>query len=77
MLPRDRLFVILVNLAVRPVKFDSVAIGGNDQESDETASEDLQQTRISFDLWSSFWSNLGFVAVMLLAGCVYLSRKDF
>ena len=55
----------------------SVAIGGNDQESDETVSEDLQQTRITFDLWSSFWSNLGFVAVMLLAGCVYLSRKDF
>ncbi len=55
----------------------SVAIGGNDQESDETASENLQQTRITFDLWSSFWSNLGFVAVMLLAGCVYLSRKDF
>ena len=55
----------------------SVAIGGNDPEGDETATENLQQTRISFDLWSSFWSNLGFVAVMLLAGCVYLSRKDF
>ncbi len=55
----------------------SVAIGGNDPESDETATENLQQTRISYDLWSSFWSNLGFVAVMLLAGCVYLSRKDF
>ncbi len=55
----------------------SVVISEGDGQGDESGSENLQQTRISFDLWSSFWSNLGFVAVMLTAGCVYLSRKDF
>jgi hypothetical protein len=55
----------------------TVVLGENNSEADETGSENLQQTRISFNLWASFWSNLGFVAVMLLAACIYLHRKDF
>jgi hypothetical protein len=42
-----------------------------------SATEDLNQERVTFDLKASFLSNLGFIAVMLAAGCVYLIRKDF
>jgi hypothetical protein len=54
----------------------SVAIGEQEQDEDN-GTENLQQRRITFNLWASFWSNLAFVAVMLLGGCVLLARRDF
>lgn len=52
----------------------TVAVDANQAEQ---PAENLNQQRITFDLWTSFWSNLGFIAVMLAAGCVYLIRRDF
>lgn len=50
----------------------------NDSDPDEAdGSSNLQQTRITVDLWRSFWSNVAFVGVMLLSGCLYLGRRDF
>lgn len=43
-----------------------------------TSSQDnLEDKRIVFDPWSSLWSNLAFIAVMLGCGCLYLIRSDF
>ncbi len=55
----------------------SVVIDSNQGDQAASDSEDLSQNRVSFDLWSSFWSNVGFIAVMLTVGCVYLMRRDF
>jgi ABC-type transport system involved in multi-copper enzyme maturation permease subunit len=55
----------------------TVAIDNDEGRNRNTVTEDLQQTRIAFDPWSSLWSNLGFIAIMLLAGCLYTSRSDF
>jgi hypothetical protein len=29
------------------------------------------------DVWGPVWSNLAFLAVVLLISCVYIARKDF
>lgn len=55
----------------------TVAIDNDEGRNRNTVTEDLQQTRIAFDPWSSLWSNLGFIAFMLLAGCLYTARSDF
>ena len=54
----------------------TVAIG-DDGSDDAAEGNNLQQTRITLNLWGSFWSNVAFVSVMLLLGCLYLSRRDF
>jgi hypothetical protein len=41
------------------------------------AGDDLQGRRVVFDPWAAVYSNLGFIAVMLGLGCVYLVRADF
>ncbi len=38
---------------------------------------DLRTDRVVIDVWSPIWSNLGFLAVVLGFGCVYIWRKDF
>jgi hypothetical protein len=38
---------------------------------------DLRTDRVVIDIWSPIWSNLGFLAVVLGIGCVYIWRKDF
>ena len=43
----------------------------------QTAGDDLQGRRVVFDPWAAVYSNLGFIAVMLGLGCVYLVRADF
>lgn len=43
----------------------------------ETTGDDLQGRRVVFDPWAAVYSNLGFIAVMLALGCVYLVRADF
>ncbi len=55
----------------------SEVIGRDPNAQGANASEDLGQQRVTFDLWKSFWSNLGFIAVMLFFGCLYLIRHDF
>ena len=55
----------------------SEVIGRDPNSQGANASEDLGQQRVTFDLWKSFWSNLGFIAVMLFFGCLYLIRHDF
>lgn len=56
----------------------AVVSGNNDSGPFGAADRDnLQQDRITFDLWSVFRSNLAFIAVMLAAGCWYISRRDF
>jgi|GEM_PF-368086 len=52
----------------------SVAIGPQDGPGN---AGDLNRQRVSFDLRSSIVSNLTFVGVMLLVGCLYLARRDF
>lgn len=42
-----------------------------------TGRENLEEDRVTFDLWTPLWSNIAFVAVMLLYGCWYVTRKDF
>ncbi len=37
--------------------------------------EELEMTRS--DIWNPIWSNLMFVTVVLLIGCVYVARKEF
>ncbi len=38
---------------------------------------DLRTRRLTLDLWGPIWSNLGFLAGMLVIGCAYVWRKDF
>ncbi|MEY2727046.1 MAG: hypothetical protein RLZZ458_2913, partial [Planctomycetota bacterium] len=40
-------------------------------------SDDLASPRIVFNPWSAFGSNSVFLAVLLLLGCIYISRSDF
>ncbi len=55
----------------------TVAIDNDEGRNRNTVTEDLQQNRIAFDPWSSLWSNLAFIGIMLLAGCLYVGRSDF
>ena len=55
----------------------SVVIDPGEDGPVSPASEDLNRQRVTFDLQTSFLSNLGFIAVMLIAGSTYLIRKDF
>ena len=56
----------------------STVIPGEQQSAiNPGAPEDLNQPRVTFNLWRSFWSNLAFVVFMMCAGCMYLARKDF
>lgn len=55
----------------------TVVIDNDESRNRNTVTEDLQQNRIAFDPWSSLASNLGFIAVILLAGCLYTARSDF
>jgi hypothetical protein len=43
----------------------------------ESRDGDLRRRRFKLDIWSPIWSNLAFLCVVLLLGCVYTSRKDF
>ena len=40
-------------------------------------NDTLQAERVIIDIWTPIWSNLAFLAAMLLCGCIYVSRKDF
>ncbi|MCL6501240.1 MAG: ABC transporter permease subunit [Pirellulales bacterium] len=49
----------------------TVAVGGPQNGDDLTAG------RLKLDIWQPLWSNLAFVAVMLLLGSLYVQVKDF
>lgn len=55
----------------------SVEVPGDPEGRTAVSSDGLNQQRITFDVNVSLWSNLGFIAVMLGLGCVYISRRDF
>jgi len=55
----------------------SEVISGTQDAPATGQTEDLSQQRVNFDLWKSFWSNLGFIGVMLMIGCIYLISRDF
>jgi hypothetical protein len=38
---------------------------------------DLSVRREKLDVWGPFWSSSAFLTVVLLVGCLYVSRKDF
>jgi hypothetical protein len=39
--------------------------------------DDLSQARIQLEIWNPVWSNLAFVTAVLLAGSIYVHRRDF
>jgi hypothetical protein len=45
--------------------------------NDQFAETNLRQERVLIDVWTPIWSNLAFLAVMLLLSCWNFSRRDF
>jgi len=43
----------------------------------QRGGSDLGTAQTNLHPWRPVWSSLAFMAVMLLAGCVYLHRQDF
>lgn len=41
------------------------------------ARANLEEDRVTFDIWRPLWSNLVFVVAMLAFACFYVSRRDF
>ena len=37
----------------------------------------LEEDRVTFDIWTPLWTSAAFVAVMLIFSCFYVSRRDF
>jgi hypothetical protein len=52
------------------------AVGASESEA-PAFQEDLSRERGYVDYWTPLWTNVAFVAVVLAATCVYVSRKDF
>ncbi len=52
-------------------------LSGNETQSMNIVTNDLEQAQIELDVWRPIITNLAFVAVMLLIGCVYVARKEF
>ena len=71
----DPLYLILP----KPAELDNVvSYLLTKQETAPMGEEsDLRTDRVVIDVWSPIWSNLGFLAVVLGFGCVYIWRKDF
>lgn len=49
----------------------TVSVGG------PQSANDLSASRLKLDIWRPLWSNLAFVAVMLVLGSIYVQVKDF
>jgi hypothetical protein len=65
-----------LDYAVRYLVTGETSIRINDGQ-ERSSTDNLEDKRIVFDPWSSLWSNLLFILVMLGCGCVYLIRSDF
>jgi ABC-type transport system involved in multi-copper enzyme maturation permease subunit len=48
-----------------------------DEDAPPSQDDDLSAPRIVFNPWSAFTTNSVFLAVLLLLGCLYISRSDF
>jgi hypothetical protein len=71
----DPLYLILP----KPAELDNVVsyILTKQETAPMGEETDLRTDRVVIDIWSPIWSNLGFLAVVLGIGCVYIWRKDF
>ncbi len=52
-------------------------LSGNATQSMSIVTADMEQAQVEIDVWRPIITNLVFVAVMLLIGCVYVARKEF
>jgi len=52
-------------------------LSGNATQSLNIVTNDMEQAQVEIDVWRPIITNLVFVAVMLLIGCVYVARKEF
>jgi hypothetical protein len=51
--------------------------GSETQNMNIEPTRDLKRAQLEIDVWSPIFTNLAFVGVMLLIGCVYVARKEF
>ena len=67
----------------KPSQLDNVIAWLTTEESDVALGDQfdqkssLEQDRIQLDVWTPIWTNLGFVAFMLLVGSVLVVRRDY
>ncbi len=52
-------------------------LSGNETQSMSLVTNDMKQAQVEIDVWRPIFTNLAFVGVMLLIGCVYVARKEF
>lgn len=52
-------------------------LSGNETQSMNIVTNDMKQAQVEIDVWGPIITNLAFVGVMLLIGCVYVARKEF
>jgi len=52
-------------------------LSGNETQSLSIVTNDMKQAQVEIDVWRPIFTNLAFVGVMLLTGCVYVARKEF
>lgn len=52
-------------------------LSGNETQSMNIVTNDMKQAQIELDVWRPIFTNLAFVGVMLLIGCIYVARKEF
>ncbi len=52
-------------------------LSGNETQSMSLVTNDMKQAQAEIDVWRPIFTNLAFVGVMLLIGCVYVARKEF
>lgn len=52
-------------------------LSGNETQSLNIVTNDMKQAQVEIDVWRPIFTNLAFVGVMLLIGCVYVARKEF
>ena len=52
-------------------------LSGNATQSMNIVTNDMEQAQVEIDVWRPIITNLVFVVVMLLIGCVYVARKEF
>jgi hypothetical protein len=52
-------------------------LSGSETQSLNIVTNDMKQAQVELDVWRPIFTNLAFVGVMLLIGCVYVARKEF
>jgi ABC-type transport system involved in multi-copper enzyme maturation permease subunit len=70
----------LYQLNPKPSALDNAMgylLSGNETLSLNIVTNDMKQAQVEIDVWRPIFSNLAFVGVMLVIGCVYVARKEF